>query len=72
VKKTALVTASSRGIGAATAIEFAKVGYDVIINYKNDESAAKTVAQEVEKHGSKAEIIQADVFTEEGIRKLFE
>ncbi len=33
MKKVVLVTGSRRGIGKATAIEFAKIGYNVIINY---------------------------------------
>lgn len=42
--KVALVTGASRGIGRACAIELAKAGLDVIINYAgNDEAAQKTV-----------------------------
>ena len=39
-----LITGSSRGIGAATALYFAKHGYDVCINYKADLASAKLVA----------------------------
>ncbi|MEK7096267.1 MAG: SDR family oxidoreductase [Patescibacteria group bacterium] len=72
MKKIALVTAASKGIGAATAIAFAKVGYDVIINYKSDEAAAKNVALKAKEHGVEATVIQADVFTEQGVKKLYE
>ena len=40
-KKVLLVTGSSRGIGRATIIEFAKKGYDVVINYISSEKEAK-------------------------------
>ena len=39
-KKTAIITGASRGIGRATAVELAKTGYFVIINFKSNETAA--------------------------------
>lgn len=39
-EKVVLVTGSSRGIGKATIIEFAKQGYNVVINYNNSEKEA--------------------------------
>jgi NAD(P)-dependent dehydrogenase (short-subunit alcohol dehydrogenase family) len=38
--KVLLITGSSRGIGAATAIQAAKEGYSVCVNYLNDEISA--------------------------------
>ncbi len=57
-----LITGASRGVGAATAVQFAAAGAKgVIINYHvNWEAAAKTAA-EVERLGSEAVIVQADV-----------
>lgn len=53
-KKVALITGASRGIGKACAIELAKAGLDVIVNYAgNDEAAQKTV-EEIEALGVKA------------------
>ena len=46
-----LITGSSRGIGAATALYFAKHGYDVCINYKADLASAKLVADQVRSFG---------------------
>ncbi|MFQ5794335.1 MAG: SDR family NAD(P)-dependent oxidoreductase [Candidatus Bipolaricaulia bacterium] len=45
--KTALVTGGSRGIGAATAIQLAEQGYNVVVNYLNDEAAAARTAERI-------------------------
>lgn len=68
-----LVTGGSRGIGRATVIEFAKKGYDVVINYVNDYEAALSLKEEVEsKYNIKALIIKADVSNEEEVKKMVE
>jgi tetrahydroxynaphthalene reductase len=59
--KVALVTGSGRGIGASIAVELARCGAKVIVNYANSyEHAAKVVA-EIKSLGSDAVAIQADV-----------
>lgn len=60
-QKTALVTGASRGIGRATAVELAKAGYFVIINFKANESAAQETLNLVRHSGGEGEMIQFDV-----------
>ena len=59
--KSAIVTGSSRGIGRAIAIELARQGTDVLVNYNNNREAAEEVKDEIERLGRKAVIVQADV-----------
>ncbi len=63
-RKVALVTGSSRGIGRSCILEFAKNGYDVVINYNNSEELAFSLKEEVEKLGVKALVIKCDVSNE--------
>jgi 3-oxoacyl-[acyl-carrier protein] reductase len=69
--KVAVITAASRGIGAATARAFGKAGYDVVVNYNKSRAEAEKVVADVKAAGQNAIAIQADVFTEEGVQKLF-
>lgn len=66
--KTAVITGSSKGIGASTAEAFAKEGYNVVINYSNDKKAAKEVASSIK--GVEVLLVKADVFKEEGVEIL--
>jgi 3-oxoacyl-[acyl-carrier protein] reductase len=58
---TALVTGSSRGIGRGIAIELARAGYRVAINYLVNESAAREALGAVQGAGGSGFIIQGDV-----------
>lgn len=69
--KVAIVTGASKGIGAATVIAFGKAGYDVVVNYHQEDASAKKVAHQIEKVGQKALLVKADVFSEDGIEELF-
>ena len=60
-KKTAIITGASRGIGRATAVELAKAGYFVIINFKSNETAAQETLNLVQSTGGDGEISQFDV-----------
>ncbi|WP_433217793.1 3-ketoacyl-ACP reductase [Dactylosporangium sp. CS-047395] len=57
----AIVTGASRGIGRGIAIALARAGWDVVVNYASNADAAREVAAEIEKHGSKAAMVQADL-----------
>ncbi|WP_433748218.1 enoyl-[acyl-carrier-protein] reductase FabL [Falsibacillus pallidus] len=70
--KVALVTGSSRGVGKAIALELAKEGYDLVINYARSKKAALETAEEIEKLGRKAFVVRANVGDVEKIRVMFE
>jgi NAD(P)-dependent dehydrogenase (short-subunit alcohol dehydrogenase family) len=57
----AIVTGSSRGIGRAIALELAKSGHHVVVNYAKSAEAAEAVVQEIAALGSEAIAVQADV-----------
>ncbi len=59
--KAALITGSSRGIGRAIAIGFAKEGADVVINYSKSKEAAVEVRDKIKKLGVKVIVIKADI-----------
>ena len=59
--RVALVTGGSRGIGKAIALEFAKRGALVAVNYVRSSQAAENVAAKINDTGGKATAIQADV-----------
>lgn len=69
---TLIVTGGSRGIGAATAILCAGHGWDVIVNYKTDQSAAGDVVEQINEAGGSAEKFQADIADEKAVIRLFE
>jgi NAD(P)-dependent dehydrogenase (short-subunit alcohol dehydrogenase family) len=68
--RTALVTGGSRGIGAAIAIELARRGADIAVNYHSNWQAANAVADEVIRMGRRAEIFAADVGVELEAQRL--
>ena len=62
--KTAIVTGAGRGVGRAIALEFAKEGADVLVNYSASQGPAEEVVKEIERMGRKAIAYKADVSQE--------
>ena len=59
--RVALVTGASRGIGAAIAVLFGRLGARVAVNYRQDEAAARTTADAIRSAGGVAVTLQADL-----------
>lgn len=60
-ERAAIVTGASRGIGKAIALELAKRGADVIVNYVSSDQAAQEVVEQIKSLGCKALAVKADV-----------
>ena len=68
---TAIITGSSRGIGSAIAKRFAVDGYDIVVNYLQNEEAAERTATEIrETSGVEALVVQADVSDADAVERL--
>src|SRR5690606_22982172 len=64
VKDVLLVTGASRGIGAATALQAARAGYAVAVNYASNEAAADAVVSAIRQQGGNVIKVRADVADE--------
>lgn len=70
--QTAIVTGSSSGIGRATALELARAGANVVINYYGSRTGADEAVADIEALGRKAVAIAADVSREADVIALFD
>ena len=68
--KTIIVTGGSRGIGKCLVENFAKDGYNVVLNYNKSEKQAKQIKQDLLDKGYNIEIYKADVTKKEEVKKL--
>ncbi|PRR92434.1 MULTISPECIES: 3-oxoacyl-[acyl-carrier-protein] reductase [unclassified Bacillus (in: firmicutes)] len=68
--KTAVVTGASRGIGRSIAIDLAKNGANVVVNYSGNEAKANEVVDEIKALGQQAFAVKADVSNAEEVQAL--
>jgi len=71
-RKVALVTGAARGIGRAIAVDLARQGADVVLNYRTRHDSAEEVAGKIRETGSKAMLVKADVAVEDEVKAMIE
>ena len=71
-RKAVLITGASRGIGRAAAELFARRGYGVLINYRQDAEAAHALEKQLIDSGADALAVQADVAQEVEVLRMVE
>ena len=69
-EKVAIVTGGSRGLGRAIALDLAKNGANVVVNYNSNAEAANEVVAEIEALGAQGLAVQADVSDFESAKAL--
>jgi 3-oxoacyl-[acyl-carrier protein] reductase len=72
MKKFALITGGSRGIGRAVCLKLAEAGYPVIINYKSNEEEARHTLELITGKGYEAELLPFDVSKKDETEKALE
>ncbi len=68
--KTAIVTGSAVGVGRATAIDLAKRGANVVVNYSRSEDDAREALRLVEAEGARGLLVKADVSKDDQVRAM--
>ena len=71
-KKVAIVTGSSRGIGAAIAERLAHDGFAVVVNYSGSATPAEALVAKIKQQGGTALAVQADVSDGAAVKNLFD
>lgn len=71
MKRTAIVTGGSNGIGRATVCRLAKEGIDVLFSYYSDEAARDSLLAELASAPGKVYAVRADVGTHEGVDAIY-
>lgn len=72
MSNTILITGASKGIGAAIALELAKDGFDIWLNYRSDQTGAEKVGAEIESLGRKCTLLKFDVADEKAVETILE
>ena len=70
--KTALITGASKGIGKGIALELARAGADVAVNYRSDRKGAEATVAEIEALGRRAFALYADVGVSAEVAAMFD
>jgi 3-oxoacyl-[acyl-carrier protein] reductase len=70
--KVAIITGSSRGIGADIALTLAKAGARVVINYSGNQNAADNVVSAIQADSGNAIAVKADVSKPEDVKLMFD
>jgi len=71
-RQIALVTGASKGIGAAIAIDLARHGFDIWLNFRSDRAGAENVASEIEGGGGKCILLPFDVADGKAVKAALE
>src|SRR6201995_2146847 len=72
LRKTAIVTGASRGIGRTIALRLAADAFGVVVNFAGNTAKAEEVVNEITSAGGRALAIQADVANHNDVKQLFE
>ena len=71
-RRVALVTGGGTGVGRAAVLQFARRGFDVVINYSRSADDAQSTARDAEKLGIDALVVACDVANDEQVRTMVE
>ena len=69
-RKIALVTGASKGIGAGIALDLAKHGFDIWLNYRSDQASARKVCGQIESLGRKCTELKFDVTDNDAVQQV--
>jgi 3-oxoacyl-[acyl-carrier protein] reductase len=71
-RRSAIVTGATRGIGRAIALQLARDGYNIVVNYRGEEATAASLVDELQALGVEARAIRADITSADDVASLIE